>query len=116
MSDGIFWDQLFRNGQLVYKHSPEHREMLERMYAYYKNTAEIDVFKQHYPEFLAEMEAKEQPNKQAPHGDNPAPQDEAIVAPESSADAAASITAPDEPSDSAKPPKRRGGRRTTKNK
>lgn len=59
MSD-INWEQLCRNGQLVWEHSPKHRMMLERFYNYFKGTSDEQMIAGRYPAFYELMKAKEE--------------------------------------------------------
>ncbi len=53
--DGPNWETLCRNGQLVWDKVPEHREILERFYAFWKGTENESVIAAQYPAFYAEV-------------------------------------------------------------
>lgn len=49
----INWEQLCRNGQLIWQKSERHKMMLERFYLFYKGTADEQMIASKYPEFYA---------------------------------------------------------------
>jgi hypothetical protein len=56
----INWEQIARNGQLVWEHVEQHRVMLERFYAFWKGTSDEIVIKTHYPKFYQLQKDREQ--------------------------------------------------------
>lgn len=70
---GPNWEQLFRNGQLTWKTSLTHREMLIRHYEFYKNTVEVEILPTLYPGFIEAYRKNEFPEIVQP---NPKPKKE----------------------------------------
>jgi len=61
MSD-INWEQLFRNGQLI-QSEPEHKEMLDRYFQFYKGTPEESLFASMYPNYALIITVKIEPEE-----------------------------------------------------
>lgn len=76
--DGPNWETLMRNGQLVYKASPEHRVMLERFYNFFKGTSDEQIIETKYPEFYAEMKEKESENAKPEESTKDEPTEEIV--------------------------------------